>query len=273
MRKSVAIAGLGAIGLPLARALDAGVEGLRLIAVSLPRSGQGTSQSGGLSRPAPSGRDPRTGRSRHRRGGCSGGGLRTYRRCRPSRPGESSFPPPSAPCCHECTWSAWRSRPAPGSWFRPARCSAWMPCAPPPRDRSTASRSRPGSRRPRWQVLLTCNKHHIDVIGADRSHAGVRGQRARRRRRLPGQSQCRRGPGAGRRGPGANAGADLGRPGATRNIHSIRVEAAAARFTMTIENVPSAGKSSNGPAVGPLGAGLSARPGLAAEGRKLRRPR
>jgi aspartate dehydrogenase len=34
MSKTVAIAGLGAIGLPLARALDAGVEGLRLIAVA-----------------------------------------------------------------------------------------------------------------------------------------------------------------------------------------------------------------------------------------------
>jgi aspartate dehydrogenase len=34
MTKTVAIAGLGAIGLPLARALDAGVEGLSLIAVS-----------------------------------------------------------------------------------------------------------------------------------------------------------------------------------------------------------------------------------------------
>src|ERR1700722_541329 len=34
MNKTVAIAGLGAIGLPLARALDAGVDGLRLIAVS-----------------------------------------------------------------------------------------------------------------------------------------------------------------------------------------------------------------------------------------------
>jgi aspartate dehydrogenase len=34
MSKTVAIAGLGAIGLPLARALDAGVDGLRLIAVS-----------------------------------------------------------------------------------------------------------------------------------------------------------------------------------------------------------------------------------------------
>ena len=33
MSKTVAIAGLGAIGLPVARALDAGVEGLRLIAV------------------------------------------------------------------------------------------------------------------------------------------------------------------------------------------------------------------------------------------------
>jgi aspartate dehydrogenase len=34
MSKTVAIAGLGAIGLPVARALDAGVDGLRLVAVS-----------------------------------------------------------------------------------------------------------------------------------------------------------------------------------------------------------------------------------------------
>ena len=34
MTQTVAIGGLGAIGLPLARALDAGVDGLRLIAVS-----------------------------------------------------------------------------------------------------------------------------------------------------------------------------------------------------------------------------------------------
>ncbi|HXT81567.1 MAG TPA: aspartate dehydrogenase [Acetobacteraceae bacterium] len=34
MTKTVAIAGLGAIGLPLARALDAGVDGLKLVAVS-----------------------------------------------------------------------------------------------------------------------------------------------------------------------------------------------------------------------------------------------
>jgi aspartate dehydrogenase len=35
MTMSVAIAGLGAIGLPLARALDAGVDGLRLVAVAV----------------------------------------------------------------------------------------------------------------------------------------------------------------------------------------------------------------------------------------------
>ena len=34
MSKTVAIAGLGAVGLPLARALDAGVDGLRLVAVA-----------------------------------------------------------------------------------------------------------------------------------------------------------------------------------------------------------------------------------------------
>src|SRR5580698_1115568 len=35
MTKTVAIAGLGAIGLPLARALDAGVDGMRLVSVAV----------------------------------------------------------------------------------------------------------------------------------------------------------------------------------------------------------------------------------------------
>ena len=34
MTKTVAVAGLGAIGLPLARALDQGIDGLRLVAVA-----------------------------------------------------------------------------------------------------------------------------------------------------------------------------------------------------------------------------------------------
>ena len=40
-------------------------------------------------------------------------------------------------------------------------------------------------------------------------------------------------------GPEHTPRGDLGRSGVTRNTHTIKVEAAAARFTMTIENVPS----------------------------------
>jgi aspartate dehydrogenase len=48
MTKTVAIAGLGAIGLPLARALDAGVDGLRLIAVACRDSVKGRANLAGF---------------------------------------------------------------------------------------------------------------------------------------------------------------------------------------------------------------------------------
>ena len=58
-------------------------------------------------------------------------------------------------------------------------------------------------------------------------------------------------------------------PGVTRNTHTIQVEAEAARFTMTIENVP----SEDNPRTGKLTAlsvlSLPARPGVDAEGRQL----
>jgi len=51
MTKTVAIAGLGAIGLPLARALDLGVEGLRLIAVAARDHVRGRARLAGFADP------------------------------------------------------------------------------------------------------------------------------------------------------------------------------------------------------------------------------
>ena len=76
---TVAIGGLGAIGLPLARALDRGVEGLRLIAVARPRR---RARAGQARRAAASAGDHRSGRAgagRHRGGGGAGGGVRADR--------------------------------------------------------------------------------------------------------------------------------------------------------------------------------------------------
>lgn len=51
MSKTVAIAGLGAIGLPLAQALDAGVEGLRLVAVCCHDQDTGRARLAGFESP------------------------------------------------------------------------------------------------------------------------------------------------------------------------------------------------------------------------------
>ena len=53
MGMTVAIAGLGAIGLPLARALDAGVDGLRLIAVACRDPVKGRANLAGFRSPPP----------------------------------------------------------------------------------------------------------------------------------------------------------------------------------------------------------------------------
>ena len=59
-------------------------------------------------------------------------------RCRRWRPDGSSSRPRPAPCCPACIWPSWPGRPARASSCRPARCWAWTPCVPPPRDRSKA---------------------------------------------------------------------------------------------------------------------------------------
>ena len=51
MTKTVAIAGLGAIGLPLARALDAGVPGLRLVAVAARDQARARDRTAGFAAP------------------------------------------------------------------------------------------------------------------------------------------------------------------------------------------------------------------------------
>jgi len=53
MTRTVAIAGLGAIGLPLARALDAGVDGLRLVAVASGDSVKARANLAGFRAPPP----------------------------------------------------------------------------------------------------------------------------------------------------------------------------------------------------------------------------
>ena len=58
-------------------------------------------------------------------------------------------------------------------------------------------------------------------------------------RGFPGQRQCRRGAEPCRHRPGQDPARNLGRSGADRNTHRIEVDADTARFSMTIEGIPS----------------------------------
>ena len=143
---TVGIAGLGAIGLHLARALDAGVQGLRLAAVTRgPQEGAGQCRRlqgaahGGLERRARRRRRRGRSRPRHRLRGDR------HRRHR-GRPHLRPLLRRRAAAAH-APGGARQGRPARASSSPPARCSASMPCAPPPRARSRASPSRRASPR------------------------------------------------------------------------------------------------------------------------------
>ena len=93
MTKTVAIGGLGAIGLKLARALDAGVDGLQLIAVAARDHGKGARRTCSGFRAPPRLVSLRgAGGGRHRCGGGAGRGFRADRRCRRSRRGRIFVP-------------------------------------------------------------------------------------------------------------------------------------------------------------------------------------
>ena len=237
MTQTVAIAGLGAIGLPLARALDAGVDGLRLIAVACRDPVKGRANMAGFQSAPRLVEIPELADADIV---VEGAPAALFERSPlPAlEAGGSWSRPRSARCCHACIWCDWR-RQTGARIIVPTgallgldavRAAAEGPIdsvsietRKPPTEPDGCSLSgkewyrRDGLAQPLW-----CSK-------------AMRW----RRRGLPSQRQCRRGAGVGRHRPGANPGADLGRSGVTRNIHSIRVEADAARFSMTIENMPS----------------------------------
>ena len=139
-----------------------------------------------------------------------------------------------------CTSSTGRARPAPASSCRPARCSASMRCAPPPRARSASVQDR-----------------HPQAAHGPRRRAPAGG--ARHLGRWPEGAAARvRGHARGRPSPGfpanvnvavalslAGIGPDRTRieiwadPGVTRNTHTIIVKSDSSDLTMTIENIPS----------------------------------
>ena len=238
MSKTVAIAGLGAIGLPLARALDAGVEGLRLIAVSC--------------------QDPVKGRAN----------LAGFQ-CAPRLVEIPELA--DADIVVEATPAAIFERVAlpaleAGRIFIPASVGALLPrmhLAKLARhtgarimvptgallglDAVRAAAEGPVSsvsietRKPPSGLLGApyLEKHGIDVIGLTEPLLVFEGNALEAAAGFPANVNVAAALALAGIGPIRTQVRIWADPAVTRNIHTIHVEADAARFTMTIENVPS----------------------------------
>ncbi len=240
MTQTVAIGGLGAIGLKLARALDAGVDGLQLIAVAARDLAQGRGQPARLPHAA-------------------AGWCRS-----PNWPRPTSLWRRRPPRCSSRSPAAAIEA---GRIFVPASVGALLPrmelvrraqetgarivvptgallgldavraAAEGPVD-SVTIESRKPPRGAGGRALSDEARHRRQRH--QRAAACVRGQRVRCGRRAfpPTSTSPRRW-----RWPASVRSARVSRSGPiptiNRNVHTIRVEAEAARFTMTIENVPS----------------------------------
>jgi len=245
MIKTVAIAGLGAIGLPLARALDAGIDGLRLIAVSC--------------------RDPVKGRAK----------LAGFQ----APPRLVEIPElADADIVVECAPAALFERIAlpvleAGRIFIPASVGALLPRMHLARlARQTGARIivptgallgldavRAAAEGPIESVTIETRKPPLGLIGAPYlTKHGLdlmdlvqpllvfEGNALDAAAGFPANVNVAAALALAGIGPIRTRVQIWADPGINRNIHTIRVEAEAARFTMTIENVPTADNPKTG---------------------------
>lgn len=242
---SVAIAGLGAIGLPLARALDDGIEGLRLVAVAV--------------------RDPAKARAN----------MATFR-APPEIVDLSELT--SADIIVEAAPAQIFERIAmpaleAGRIFVPSSVGALLPrmhlvriarqtgarivvptgallgldavraAAEGPVDSVTIETRKP----PRGLAGAPyLDKHSIDVLAMNEPTVVFEGNAFDAAAGFPANVNVAAALALAGVGPARTRVRIWADPGVERNIHTIRVEAAAARFTMTIENVPSEGNPKTG---------------------------
>jgi aspartate dehydrogenase len=245
MSMTVAIAGLGAIGLPLARALDAGVDGLRLVAIAC--------------------HDPVKGRAN----------LAGFQ----SMPRLVEIPElADADIVVECAPAAIFERIAlpaleAGRIFVPASVGALLPrmhlaklarqtgariivptgallgldavraAAEGPIDSVTIETRKPPIGLAGAPFLV---KHGIDVVGLTQPLLVFDGNALDAAAGFPANVNVAAALAMAGIGPVRTQVRIWADPGVTRNIHTVRVEAEAARFTMTIENVPSAENAKTG---------------------------
>jgi len=238
MSMTVAIGGLGAIGLPLARALDAGVEGLTLIAVSARDHAKAEANLARF-------------RSRPRIVALEG-------------LAEADIVVEAAPAA--VFESIARAAIEAGRIFVPASVGALLPRMHlVARARATGARIvvptgallgldavRAAAEGPVESVTMVTRKppgglagaphlkrHGIDVSGLTEPLLVFQGNARDAAAGFPANVNVAAALALAGIGPLRTRVEIWADPGVTRNIHTIKVEAAAARFSMTIENVPS----------------------------------
>ena len=238
MTRTVAIAGLGAIGLPLARALDAGVDGLALVAVAVRDRAKAAVRLDGFRAPP--------------------------RLVEIAALAEADIVVEAAPAAvfEPIALAAIEA----GRIFVPASVGALLPRMHLVyRAQATGARIivptgallgldavRAAAEGPVESVTMVTRKppaglagapyleqHGIQVLGLTEPLCVFRGNALDAAAGFPANVNVAAALALAGIGPQRTQVEIWADPGVTRNTHTIRVEAAAARFTMTIENVPS----------------------------------
>jgi aspartate dehydrogenase len=238
MRQTVAMAGLGAIGLPLARALDAGVDGLALVAVAVRDRAKAEANLAGFRNPP---------------GLVDIAGL-----------AQADIVVEAAPAAafEQIAAAAIDA----GRIFVPASVGALLPRMHlVERARRTGARIivptgallgldavRAAAEGQVESVTMVTRKpppglagapyleqHGIEVLGLAEARCVFRGNALDAAAGFPANVNVAAALALAGIGPERTQVEIWADPGVTRNTHTIRVEAAAARFTMTIEGVPS----------------------------------
>jgi len=235
---SVAIAGLGAIGLPLARALDTGVEGLRLIAVSCRDRVKGRANLAGFHDPPRLVEIPELAAADIV---VEAAPAAVFERIAlPAIEAGRIFVPASVgallPRMHLVRLAQQTGARIVVPTGALLGLDAVRAAAEGPIDSVTIETWKPPSALAGAPYLL---KHHIDVLELTEATLVFEGNALEAAAGFPANLNVAAALALAGVGPARTRVRIWADPGATRNVHSIRVEAAAARFSMTIENVPS----------------------------------
>jgi aspartate dehydrogenase len=239
MNMTVAIAGLGAIGLPLARALDAGVEGLRLVSVACADRDKGRAKLASL-RIVPPIVDLPDLANADIVVECAPATI-FERIALPALQAGRIFVPASAGALLPRMHLVKLAQQTGARIIVPTGALLGLDAVRAAAEGPVTSISIETRKPPAGLVGAPyLEKHRIDVTGLTQPLLVFEGTAMDAAAGFPANVNVAAALALAGIGPIRTQARIWADPDVTRNIHTIRVEADAARFTMTIENVPSA---------------------------------